>query len=322
MTATLQDHGGNLDAAIAVHGGQPEDWLDLSTGINPRPYPVPRLAPTVWTRLPDATATQALIAAARRFWRISPRLAVLPANGASALIAAVPALLPASRVIIPTPTYNEHAAAFTALGWTITHGPEEGAKARVIVHPNNPDGAVFSGAALDGLELVVIDESFADIDPDLTLQSLAHRPGVVVLKSFGKFWGLAGIRLGFAIGLPQTIDALARRLGPWAVNGPALQIGTAALQDRAWAAATRARLVLDATRLDSMVHAGGKARLVGGTPLFRLYETARAGDAQAALARHRIWTRVFPYSDRWLRLGLPDGPEAWERVARALADLP
>ena len=316
------DHGGDLDAARAIWGGSRADWLDLSTGINPRPYPLTAIPPEAWTALPDEDATDRLIQAARRFWRLSPRLSVLPAHGASALIAVLPTLAAPGEVAIPSPSYNEHAKAFAAQGWQVrqTQGPDT--RARVIVHPNNPDGALFGGADLSGLELVVIDESFADVETDLTLVSLAHRPGVVVLKSFGKFWGLAGARLGFAIGLPQTLKPLDALLGPWSVSGPALHLGAQALEDHAWAKATRSRLVQDAARLDDLMISGGKARLAGGTPLFRLYDTTAAEPAQRSLAQHRIWTRRFPYSDRWLRLGLPGTDDQWDRLARAVKDLP
>ena len=142
----------------------------------------------------------------------------------------------------------------------------------------------------------------------------------MVLKGLGKFWGLAGLRLGFAIGDPALIDRLATLLGPWPVSGPALAIGTTALRDTAWATATRARLATDAARLDALIAAAG-ARPAGGTALYRLVSAPDAARWQARLARHRIWTRRFPYSTTWLRLGLP-GPEAeWTRLATALKDI-
>ena len=166
--------------------------------------------------------------------------------------------------------------------------------------------------------LTVIDESFGDVMPGESLVHLAERPGVIVLKSFGKFWGLAGLRLGFAIARPETIDRLAEMIGPWAVSGPGLATGAAALRDMAWAETTRARLASDADRLDATM-AGAGAKVAGGTTLFRLYDVGEAAAWQERLAQHRIWSRVFPYSDHWLRLGLP-GPEVhWERLVEALS---
>jgi cobalamin biosynthetic protein CobC len=308
-----RDHGGGLDAAMARFGGCRTDWIDLSTGINPVPYPLPGFTADDWTRLPDLDATAALEGAARRFWDVPARCRVLAAPGASALIARIPALAPAATVRILTPTYNEHAAAFRAQGWTVTGGP--GAEARVLVHPNNPDGRVFSASDMDA-PLVVIDESFCDTMPDRSLMAHADRPGCIVLKSFGKFWGLAGLRLGFAIGDPALVDRLSDMLGPWPVAGPALRAGTVALGDAAWADATRARLVQDAARLDALVTARG-AQIVGGTPLFRLYRVGSAAEWQDRLAHQHIWTRIFPYSDTLIRLGLP-GPADWDRIEAAL----
>ncbi len=304
------DHGGGIDAAVRRWGGTRGDWLDLSTGINPRPYPVGKLGGDVWTALPDAGAFTALEAAARAFWRVPEGAAVLAAAGASALIARVPDLHAAGRVAIAEPTYNEHGRAFRACGWQVV---DREADAVVVVHPNNPDGRM---RPVPEAALRVIDESFCDVCPEESRIALADRSGVVVLKSFGKFWGLAGMRLGFAIGDPALIGRLSAMVGPWAVSGPALQVGAAALADVAWAEAARARLAVDAARLDGiMVRAG--ADLVGGTTLFRLYDVGDAAAFQERLAAARILARVFPYSQGWVRLGLPDGT-GWDRLEAVL----
>lgn len=308
-----RDHGGGLDAAAARWGGARSDWIDLSTGINPRPYKISGFAPEDWTALPDRGAMTRLEAAARRFWRVPEGAAVLAAPGASALIARIPALAAPGRVRIEMPTYNEHAAAFASQGWdVVADGP---ADARVMVHPNNPDGRLWSADDADA-PLTVIDESFCDVTPEACLVGLAARPGVVVLKSFGKFWGLAGLRLGFAIAAPETIARLRDLTGPWAVSGPALRVGATALSNPAWAEDTRARLGADAARLDALMTGAG-AEVTGGTDLFRLYTVDSAKAWQDRLARACIWTRIFPYSDTWLRLGLPDGA-SWDRLEAAL----
>jgi len=307
-----RDHGGGLDAAVARHGGARESWIDLSTGINPVPYPLPDLPADAWTALPDSGAETALTHAARSFWQVPDGARVLAAPGVSSLIARIPALSAPGGVHIPAPTYNEHAAAFAAHGWREDKAAPD---ARVIVHPNNPTGRWYSTKDLT-VPLTVVDESFADVDPKRSLIAQANRDGVFVLKSFGKFWGLAGLRLGFAIGPPPLIDRMAEMLGPWAVAGPALSIGTAALSDPDWAARTRARLTVDAERLDALMARAG-ARLNGGTPLFRLYRVDDAAAWQDRLAAQHIWTRIFPYSKTWIRLGLP-APDAWHRLEQAL----
>jgi cobalamin biosynthetic protein CobC len=306
-----RDHGGGLDAARARYGGARADWVDLSTGINPVPYPVGDVPAEAWTALPDRGAFAALEAATRRFWNIPDRAVIVPAAGASALIARLPQVVNQSQVVIEGPTYNEHAAAFRAAGYRVLESGS--APVRVVVHPNNPDGRIW---VEDATALTIIDESFCDVMPGASLVRLTDGPGAIVLKSFGKFWGLAGIRLGFAIGQPETLGGLAEMLGPWAVSGPALYVGTTALGDIGWAKTTRARLAADAARLDELVVAKG-ATLVGGTDLFRLYDVADASAWQDRLARGHVWSRVFPYSGRWLRLGLP-APEQWSQVEAAL----
>ncbi len=309
-----RDHGGNLDAAIRSHGGTRADWADLSTGINPVPYPLPALPDMAWTALPDAGAQAALLQAARAFWQVPDDAAILAVPGASAAIAHVPRLAAPGTVHIPAPTYNEHAAAFRLHGWHVTPDAPVSPAARVLVHPNNPTGA-FHAAPLTG-PLTVIDESFCDVAPERSWVDLAARGDTLILKSFGKFWGLAGLRLGFVIGPAPLVTALSDMLGPWPVSGPALAIGTAALSDQAWAEATRTRLARDAARLDALMQ-GAAARTLGGTPLFRLYEVPDAAALQARLAAHHVWSRSFPYDPRWLRLGLP-APDRWEQLERAL----
>lgn len=309
------DHGGGVDAAVAKWGGQRDAWIDLSTGINPLPYPVTDLPFRAWTTLPDQAAQEALIAAARQFWSVPQEAAVLAAPGASALIARIPALRAPSQVQIAQPTYNEHGRAFAAAGWLIS---DHSSDTIVAVHPNNPDGRVLSvNGDFPKAEMVVIDESFCDISPQDTMIEHAAKPGVIILKSFGKFWGLAGLRLGFAIGDPRLLARLEQMMGPWPVSGPALAVGTAALSDQDWATATRQRLAQDADRLDRLMIRAG-ASVVGGTPLFRLYDTDNAKSWQDRLAKHHIWSRIFPYSDRWLRLGLPGLPAEWDRLEAAL----
>lgn len=314
-------HGGDLDRARRRWGG--DDWIDLSTGINRVPYPVPPLTPAAWRTLPTDADVARLVAAARTAY--ATEAAIVPVAGAQAAIQIVPHLAPPGRAAVLEPTYNEHGAALAEAGWAVTaeHTLDAlaGHDVAVVVNPNNPDGRRHAPGALldlrDRVGLLVVDESFCDLSPDMSLAAQAGSGGLVVLRSFGKFYGLAGLRLGFAIGDPDIAARIAARAGPWAVSGPAIAIGARALADTDWAIATRARLARDGDRLDRLAAAAGW-RVVGGTDLFRLYDTSDAADAQARLARHAIWSRRFPFSDRWLRLGLP-APHEWDRVAAALA---
>jgi cobalamin biosynthesis protein CobC len=310
----IRDHGGGLDAAIARYGGTRPDWVDLSTGINPVPYPVMELSADCWTALPDRAATDRLVAAARAFWKVPEDVALIAAPGASALIARLPEALPPGTVRIPGPTYNEHAAAFQAAGHLLTDDPA--AATVVLVHPNNPDGRLWPADAISAADLSIIDESFCDTMPDRSHMARSASGRIIILKSFGKFWGLAGLRLGFAAGEAGLMNRLSEMLGPWAVSGPALAIGAAALADHGWASMTRARLTADAARIDDLMTGHG-ATLIGGTTLFRLYAVDDAAAWQDRLARCHVWSRIFPYSRTWIRLGLPH-PDRWDQVRAAL----
>ncbi|MEM6308159.1 MAG: threonine-phosphate decarboxylase, partial [Pseudomonadota bacterium] len=180
----MRDHGGNLDAAVALYGGVRGDWTDLSTGINPVPYPIPDIPSSAWAALPDQAALDRIVNAVRRFWQVPNGVGVLAAPGCSALIAQIPTLIPAGQVQIAQPTYNEHAAAFEYNGWSLC---DMAGDASVIVHPNNPTGHYWD--VVPNTTLTVIDESFCDIAPNRSHINRASRKGVIILKSFGKFWG-------------------------------------------------------------------------------------------------------------------------------------
>jgi cobalamin biosynthetic protein CobC len=321
----VRDHGGNTDAARLRFGGDGADWLDLSTGINPVPYPMPDLPARSWTALPTRDDMAALSAVAAACY--GTRAEVVPLAGAQGAIQAVPYLDARGAARVLGPTYNEHAAALRYAGWAVEEvgTPEAlaGADLAVVVNPNNPCGRRHAPDALLALAghvgCLVVDESFADAEPDLSLAPLLDGVGnVVVLRSFGKFYGLAGLRLGFALCDGALAGRLREMAGPWPVSGPAIAAGRVALGDTGWQATTCARLTRDAARLDAMAAAAGW-RLIGGTPLFRSYHVADATAAQESLARARIWSRIFPWSPTWIRLGLPGTEEDWARLSAALS---
>lgn len=316
----MRDHGGDIDRAAGRFGGG--DWIDLSTGINRRPWPAGPLSAHALAALPtEADRTALHTAAAGRFGCPADR--VLALAGASAAIQLLPHVLMGHRAAVLSPTYNEHAASLSSAGWQVQQVTDPlrlaAADLAVIVNPNNPDGRSFTPAEIAEIAgmvtHLVVDESFADARPDLSVAG--RRPAnVTVLRSFGKFWGLAGLRLGFALGEPELLARLAQRAGPWSVSGPAIQIGTQALADDAWHADTVTWLSEAALHLDQIVTPHWP--LVGGTHLFRLYQTPDATAAQGRLARAGIWSRIFPWHPHWIRLGIPGSREEFDRVAAAL----
>jgi len=253
---------------------------------------------------------------------------VVAGSGSQALIQALPRITSPSEAAILGPTYGEHARAWKAAGHRVREiaGLEDIGDASVVVavNPNNPDGRTIAPERLLDLAgrlaarggLLVVDEAFCDERPDL---SLTHRvrSGLVVLRSFGKFFGLAGLRLGFAVAAKDMAARLAGHLGPWPVSGPALEIGTAALADRAWSAATIARLTEAAARLDAILTGAG-LDVPGGTFLFRLARHADAPMLYERLGRAGILVRAFAHRGDILRFGLPGSPAGEQRLDKAL----
>lgn len=322
-------HGGRLDAARRLHPQAPQPWIDLSTGINPRPYPLPALPPETFMRLPDENAMAALLSAARAAYRAPEGAALVAGAGAQAFIQLLPRLFPAQRVGVLGFAYAEHAACWAAAGAHVeaVESPDALAAfdAAVIVNPNNPDGRLLAPQAIAPLAQemtrkggpLVIDESFMDFTPAHSAVALAAMEGVVVLRSFGKAYGLAGLRLGFAICAPARAAALGAALGPWAVSGPALAIGARALADTDWLQAAAVACARDAERLDATLARAGFTPL-GGASLFRLLRHEQAGGCFAKLCESGVLARAFPERPDWLRFGLPADEDAWRRLSSAL----
>lgn len=322
-TQPAREHGGDLDTAIAQFGGS--DWIDLSTGINPVAYPVPAFQAEVFTRLPEKAARKNLELIAGQYFG-SNNADCLALAGAQAGIQLLPKFLKCEHVAILGPTYNEHAASFRASGFVV-HEVSDIYECRpevdtlVVVNPNNPDGRLLSPSDIIAMKMqfknLIVDESFADVCPEFSICSHQGEPGLFVLRSFGKFFGLAGLRLGFILGNPQQIMQLRELAGPWSVNGPAIEVGSRTYADENWIATTQTRLKTDAERLDALALRAGWG-LVGGCNLFRLFDVSDASAAQQSLAKSQVWTRIFPYSKRWIRLGLPGCEDHWLRLEKAM----
>lgn len=322
-------HGGDLVWAERRFGPPSEPWIDLSTGINPWPYPTDLISDEPWRRLPDGATSARLSEIAARYYGAPGADTVVPAPGTQMLIQWLPRLRPPSRVAVVSPTYGEHAASWIAAGHDVIElGDLEGAASAdvvVITNPNNPDGRVFRPDELNHLAnrlasnggWLIVDEAFADTVPEVSLAGATARPGRILLRSFGKFFGLAGLRLGFALAPPDLAAALRAALGPWSVSGPAIEIGRRALADSDWIDATRTRLA-EATRdLDALL-ASASLRVIGGTTLFRLAAHPRAPDLFERLGRAGILVRSFPDHPSRLRFGLPADQAATRRLRTAL----
>jgi cobalamin biosynthetic protein CobC len=365
------EHGGDISAARRLFPGAPEPFIDLSTGINPYPYPLPHLPSALFERLPQADALARLVDAAAKAYGAPSPPCVVAAPGTQSLLPLVAALKPAGQVAILGPTYAEHARAAALAGHRVIETRElhelGDADLAIVVNPNNPDGRLLAVADLLALAeklgrragILVVDEAFMDVGPHSARTdphpahsresgnpALLDDPGsppawgrtgpfsmtaisaglagdvwrghIVVLRSFGKFFGLAGVRLGFAIAAEDIAARLRASLGPWAVSGPAIVVGEIALADSAWIETTRVRLAQAAQQLDQIL-AGAKLEVLGGTALFRLAQTPAAAALYETLGRAGILVRRFSEHPNWLRFGLPADEQAWERLANALA---
>ncbi|MDG2531423.1 threonine-phosphate decarboxylase CobD [Caulobacter endophyticus] len=319
--SSLSGHGGRLAAAQARFPNAPAPWLDLSTGINPRPYSVPPQAYEDWGRLPDPSDLARLEAAAAEAFGVDDPSRVVAMPGSETAIRLLPKILPRERVSLPLPTYSSHAHAWRRVGSELVDDPAQ-ADICVVVNPNNPDGRSLPPEAVLtlGQRGAIVDEAFVECEPSLSVARFAGAPDheqLVVLRSFGKFYGLAGLRLGFVIARPALARRLRDTLGEWPLSAPALAAGLAAYPDTAWADATRANLADDAARLDALLTGAG-FEVLGGTSLFRLARTANAARRFESLARAGVLTRPFDHDASLLRFGLPGFDADWARLAAAL----
>src|SRR6266516_440469 len=327
------EHGGDLAAARRLFPDAPQPFIDLSTGINPDPYPLPALDAKVFARLPDSAAQLRLSAIAAQTYGAPSAAHVVCAPGTQILLPLVAALVPAGRAVILGPTYSEHARAAAQAGHAIFDARDmdelHRANLAIVVNPNNPDGRIIAKEELLALRdalsarggLLLVDEAFMDVGPPgASLAGYVDRGHLVVLRSFGKFFGLAGLRLGFALAAPELAANLNRTLGPWAVSGPAIAIAEQALADIVWIETTRARLQRAAEKLDQVLIEAG-VEVIGGTPLFRLVRTRRADERFQHLGSNGIIVRPIREQPTWLRFGIPH-ESGWDRLRLALPSRP
>jgi len=325
----LLEHGGKLRAAASLYGIVLEDWLDLSTGINPNGWQGALPPISTWARLPEDE--DGLHHAACAYYGAAD---LLPVAGSQAAIQALPKLRARSRVAVLAPSYNEHAHAWQRAGHCVEliraeqlHAAIDNHDVVVVVNPNNPTGRCFDSATLLHWHqrlaarggCLVVDEAFMDSTPADSLAAHSHKEGLIVLRSLGKFFGLAGARVGFVLADNKQLQALAQELGPWTISGPARWLATQALEDRAWQTATRAQLALQSQRLLDVLN-NFKLSPRGGCTLFQSIVRSDGAFIHEQLAQQGILTRLFKTPTR-LRFGLPANESDWQRLQQALLEL-
>lgn len=321
-------HGGNLHTAIATYGGDAASWIDLSAALNPRPYPLPAIPRALWHTLPQPDA--AFVASACACYGAAN---LLPVAGSQAAIQALPRLRPPGSVAVAHPSYGEHGWRWARQGHAVSRHAHAnlGAQAGrvdvlILCNPDNPSGAHYPAAsvlrwaqqqAARGGWLLV-DEAFADVCPELSVTAHAGQlPGLIVLRSPGKFFGLAGLRLGFVAAEATILQQLDEELGPWTIPGAVQHLATAALCDTHWQQQARADLAARRARLAALLAANALPH--AGCDLFAGGEYASAAALQRHLATQHIWCRLFSEPAPRFRLGLPADEAHWQRLAAALA---
>ena len=332
-------HGGRLGAARSLFPDVPQPWVDLSTGINPRSYPAPRASLRARNRLPEPAELARLEAVAAAAFGVTDAARVVATAGTECALRLLPQLVNLQASVIVGPTYGSHADAWTRAGaatQTIrldeVRAHAERAVCLTIVNPNNPDGRSVERARL--LELhdslarhggaLIVDEAFAEVAPEVSVAAeagAAAAPKLIVLRSFGKFFGLAGVRLGFIVAAAPLAAMIRGLIGEWPVSSDALAAGLAAYADVRWMNRERTVLQKSARRLDSLLTLNG-FELAGGTSLFRLARAADARERFTRLLAAGILVRPFDYAPDLLRFGLPRGREQWRRLAAALGQRP
>ena len=330
----MLEHGGNLQEAARRFSRPVSDWLDLSTGINPRFYPVPALSNNAWHRLPEKMS--ALTDAAQIFYGAPAMLAVA---GSQAAIQALPRLrlqnMGIARVVVAAPSYAEHAFQWRQHGHQVHECPYDSlasmvttADVVVVCNPNNPTGEMIQAETLlrwaaqmaERGAWLIVDEAFADTTEALSVVQASAQANLIVLRSVGKFFGLAGVRVGFVAAHVNLLAQLENLLGPWSISGPAQEIVCAALQDTAWQSATRQYLQEQGARLQNVLQSQDIAST--GTALFQwCSDAALQGQTEQLwhhLAEHGIWVRLFREAARGVRFGLPPDEDGWKKLTLAL----
>jgi len=325
----MLEHGGHLIDAANKYNIPLEQWMDLSTGINPNGWIIPEIPARCWQRLPEIG--DGLVSAAKQYYQCQ---SLLPVAGSQAAIQTLPLLRKKSKVGVLKPAYAEHAYSWKNAGHEIVELEAEKIEAHlesldvlILVNPNNPTGQSFDKEQLlkwhDILRRhkgwLIIDEAFIDTTPEKSLSNHQVIDGLIILRSIGKFFGLAGIRCGFVIGIEELLHTLNEKLGPWVISHPSRYVATAALLDQEWINQTQDELKQNSNRLAALLTKRG-LKPNGKTDLFHWIKTPLAKQVYQNLAQQGVLTRLFP-QPLSLRFGLPKNNQQYVDLDAALKNV-
>jgi cobalamin biosynthetic protein CobC len=298
-------------------------------------------APDVFWRLPGAPAALQRAAASSYLGADAgtETASVVVAAGTQALIQVLPHCLINQPLLVPAVGYQEYRRQWENSGRDVLTYPslQRGAAAAAIdaqlqadahvhlllINPNNPTGIEFTPAQIRHWSeqlapgsCLLVDEAFMDLQPGQSLLGAELPDNVIVLRSFGKFFGLAGLRLGFAFCSSHWRQLLLAQLGPWGVNGPAQAIALQALCNRAWQQEARATIRANAdltAQLLQPLMAQLQAPLLADCGLFLSYVLPLPAGRwiYTQLARHGVLLRpvALDREQVLLRFGIVDGTQ-------------
>ena len=320
-------HGGKLREAANRYNIPLVDWVDLSTGINPNGWLPKSISPASWNRLPEVE--DGLLKASQQYYNCT---SLLPVAGSQAAIQILPTLFESKKNIgILNLSYAEHAFAWKKAGHNVIPLTQNSIEGKIneldillIVNPNNPTGKTIPADTLISWHntlknkngWLIVDEAFMDCTPERSILPESHSNNLIVLRSIGKFFGLAGIRVGFVNAQQNILDKLNQALGPWTISAPARECATLALEDHQWQTDNQVYLETASNRLVEILSAN-KLSPTGSTKLFSWIKTPHAKQLHEDLANQGILTRLFSEPDS-LRFGLPANEKQWQQLSNAL----
>jgi cobalamin biosynthetic protein CobC len=331
-STTTLIHGGQLNNVAKLFKRPLNEWLDLSTGISPISYPIPSIPQIIWQQLPQTS--NGLIEAAKRYYGTGN---IITTSGSQAVIARLPSLylnytkrLPNKiDVWLPVVGYKEHERSWHDAGFNIkryqnlpTFKDLKLNAIVVVINPNNPTGELHQQHTLKALlktveslsGWLIIDEAFMDvITPNQTLIDLSTNKHLFVLRSIGKFFGLAGIRIGFLSAHSMWLLKLQQLSSPWEVNGPAQFIAEQALKDHTWQSAQRKTLIALSIKLEMLLTETFadstnnclKNIEVSGCGLFKTLVHPQATEIYQKFCHQGLYVRLCDENNA-LRFGIPD----------------
>lgn len=330
----MLNHGGKLKQVAKEHQIPWQQWLDLSTGISPYSYPIPPIPDAIWHKLPQYDSE--LVEAAKAYYQASN---VLATAGSQSIIQLLPRYrlqqgYPVTNVWLPKQGYKEHEKAWRDAGFVICHYQSlpniddiQAEDIVVVINPNNPTGELFTPSQLQPLYhrvkqqrgWLIVDEAFMDgVVEQTSLINQTDHGQLFVLRSLGKFFGLAGLRVGFVSAVTKHLDNLQEMLGPWHISGPAGYVAKHALTDKAWQQQQKAALKLASERLQQLLVEHYKVQ-PKGTYLFKTVYLANAEQAYQQLCKQGVYVRLTDEHDA-LRFGIPT-PEQLTCLGSALASI-